>query len=120
MLCIFFLISNISNISKIIRNQMLSSTSKVDDLSIIPDIYNTTSGYDDRFELNKKDIDHKELRSISINMKKKEILNILTSDMVSINKKSDLVKKYEILIPSNISQLNFFAGGLMNEFHFDF
>jgi len=112
MLCIFFLIS------KITINQILNAN--VDDLSIIPDIYNKTSGYDDRFELNKNDLNHEKLRSISINMEKKKILHILTSDMVSINKKIDLVKKHEILIPSNISQLNFFAGGLMKDFDFYF
>jgi hypothetical protein len=99
---------------------MLISSNKVDDLSIIPNIYNITHGYDDRFEINKKDIDPIILESISINMKKKELLRFLTSDIVSINKKLDLVTKYEILIPSNISQMNFFSGGLMNDFNFNF
>ena len=115
MLYIFFLIL------KITRKQMLtSSSSKVDDLSIIPNIYNITYGCDDRFEINKKDIDSIILQNISINMKKKDLLRFLTSDIVSINKKLDLVKKYEILTPSNISQVNFFSGGLMNNFNFDF
>lgn len=113
MLCIFFLIS------KITINQILNAN--VEELLMISNIYtNTTSGYDDRFELNKNDLNHEKLRSISINMEKKKILHILTSDMVSINKKIDLVKKHEILIPSNISQLNFFAGGLMKDFYFYF
>jgi len=114
MLYIFFLIL------KITRKQMLSSSSKLDDLLIIPNIYNITYGCDDRFEINKKDIDPIILQSISINMKKKELLRFLKSDIVSINKKLDLVTKYEILIPSNISQINFFSGGLMNDFNFDF
>jgi hypothetical protein len=97
---------------------MLSSTSKVDDLSIIPDIYNKTYGYDDRFELNKNDIDYEQLQSISINMEKKKILNILTSDMVSNNNKIKIVNKYKILNPPNISQMNFFAGGLIKDFNF--
>ena len=115
MLYIFFLIS------KITRNQMLISSNKVDDLSIIPNIYNNiTHGCDDRFEINKKDIDPIVVQSILCNMKKKELLRFLTSDVVSINKKLGLVTKYEIIITSNISQMNFFSGGLMNDFNFDF
>ena len=111
---LFFLL-----ISKIIRNQMLSSiNNNLVELSITPNIYNTTYGCDDRFEIKKKDIDPIIVESISINMKKKEILNILISDIVSTNTKLKLVKKYEILIPSNISQINFFTGGLMKDFDF--
>ena len=112
-MCIFLLVS------KITINQILNAN--IEELLMISNIYtNTTYGYDNRFEINKKDINHEELQSISINMKKKKMLNILLSDKVSTNKKIDLVKKNEILTPSNISQINFFAGGLMKDFDFYF
>jgi len=104
-------------IPKILTNQILNTN--VEELSIIPKIFDNTSyGIDGRFEINNKNIDSKSLENISINIQKKEILYFLKNDMNSINKKLEIIKQNEILIPRYIFQFNFFAGGLMNDFDF--
>jgi len=98
-------------IPKILTNQILNTN--IEELSIIPKIYDNTSyGLDERFEINKKNIDYKILENISINIQKKELIFLLE------NKKLEFVKKNEILIPNYISQYNFFRGGLMKDYEF--
>jgi hypothetical protein len=104
-------------IPKILTNQILNTN--IEELSIIPKIYDNTSyGLDERFEINKKIIDYKTLENISINIQKKELIFLLENNKISINKKLELIKKNEILIPNYISQYNFFSGGLIKDFDF--
>jgi hypothetical protein len=101
-------------IPKILKNQILNTN--IEELSIIPKIYDNTSyGLDERFEINK---DYKSLENISNNLKKKEMMFFLENDKVLINKKLELIKKNEILTSVYISQCNFFSGGLIKDFDF--
>jgi len=75
----------------------------------------SNDGYDHRFPLktNKSETEEK-LYNISQLFKKKDILNLLTNENISIYTKIGILKENVIYSP------NIFAGGLMKDFDFEY
>lgn len=78
-------------------------------------INNTNSGNDKRYPEQENENEYnKDIHKLQLLYKKKQILDILQDEKVSINTKLNLIKD------DNIKPVNLYAGGLMNDFDFDF
>lgn len=91
-------------------------TENLNTLYVSPNLYNSKKnhGYDERFPLNNTNSSKTELHKIANYFDKKRLLDILENENVS------LFTKILLLNDNSIKSTNIFAGGLMNDFDFDF
>jgi hypothetical protein len=82
-------------------------------------IYNYTSGYDERYPRYEKTMSLKNnIYKLHI---KKHILDILENKDININDKIEVLHKYNFLHDTNsVKTINLKAGGLMEDFEYDF
>jgi hypothetical protein len=74
------------------------------------------NGYDQRFNFT-SDLDSDLLRKISLNLQKKQQLNILQDNMTDINTKLNMIKNYNLL---NYESNNFTKNLGLKDFYFNF
>ena len=104
---IYFAFCALNNNSKLISNKPLD----------VEDIIKT--GLDERVSKMNNIIENELLEKIQENFHKKQLLDILENNQISIIQKMDILNQYLLYIHTEESA-NLFAGGLLDDWDFEF